>query len=105
MLKCEGLWKIIEIAEKTSQDLLPSKAKRGLYKAFTLGGYAIDDKSKREEYWVQVVNIFSFLVSKLPISTKLIHSSTQSFNLLVTYVPHTILLLIIVTERILATLN
>ncbi|XP_018907814.2 exportin-4 isoform X3 [Bemisia tabaci] len=55
VLKCEGLWKIIEIAEKTSQDLLPSKAKRGLYKAFTLGGYAIDDKSKREEYWVQVL--------------------------------------------------
>lgn len=54
VLKSEGFWRLVSLHQSVETRQLPPKAKRGLIKAFILGGAGIVEESKREEYWTRV---------------------------------------------------
>uniref|UniRef100_A0A146LH98 Exportin-4 n=1 Tax=Lygus hesperus TaxID=30085 RepID=A0A146LH98_LYGHE len=55
VLKSEGFWRQVELYKTLDTRILPSAAKRGLMKAFTLGGAGIENTSEREEYWLRII--------------------------------------------------
>lgn len=55
ILKSEGLWRILELHQRMDSRILPPLAKRGLMKAFVLAGAGLEDSTKREEYWNQIL--------------------------------------------------
>ncbi|XP_073971711.1 exportin-4-like isoform X1 [Rhodnius prolixus] len=55
VLKSEGFWRLVSLHQSVETRQLPPKAKRGLIKAFILGGAGIVEESKREEYWTRII--------------------------------------------------
>lgn len=55
LIKCDGLWNLVELQSKLKPGTLPQLVRRGLYRAFVLAGAAIEDENGRSEYWKRIL--------------------------------------------------
>lgn len=55
IIKCEGLWTLVELQSKLEPGALPQMVRRGLYKSFVLAGAAIEEENSRSEYWKRIL--------------------------------------------------
>lgn len=56
IIKCDGLWNLVELQSKLGPGALPQTVKRGLFKGFVLAGAALDEENGRPEYWKRILS-------------------------------------------------
>lgn len=55
IIKCNGLWNLVDLQMKLKPGVLPQVVRRGLFKGFVLAGAAVEEENGRTEYWKRIL--------------------------------------------------